>query len=376
MKPNSMNYKFLIVEDDEMTSEMMINLLESIGSNQVFAASNGREGCEQALEHQPDLILMDWEMPEMNGISAVQLLQQSEVTKDIPVIMFTDFSTSEHLEKGLSAGAVDYIKKTFDKVEVIARIKSALRLHDSLMEVKRQKIEVEKQKKKADELLLNIMPLSVVQELKLKGNITPKYYKRASVVFMDFLGFTRYSEEISPKELIGKLDSYFSKFDDIIEKYNLEKIKTIGDAYMCVDGIPNENNKNPINAVLAALEIQRYVNHEVENNGIGWKLRIGIHTGEVIAGVIGIKKFAYDIWGETVNTASRMESSGEQMKVNISSITYEYIKEYFDCYYRGKQDVKNHEPLEMFFVEKIKPEFSVNGDGITPTQELLKVKFD
>lgn len=185
-------------------------------------------------------------------------------------------------------------------------------------------------------------------------------FEMATVLFSDIEGFTKIAEQMNPEKLIDELDQFFFHFDSVCEKYDIEKIKTIGDAYMAAGGIPKQSNTNPIEVVLAALEMQNYMK-QLKNYKIDiWDLRIGIHSGPVIGGTIGHKKRSYDIWGDTVNTASRMESSGEPGKVNISSITYSLIKDYFICEYRGKLPVKYKGNIEMYFVKGLRPELSVN----------------
>lgn len=211
------------------------------------------------------------------------------------------------------------------------------------------------EKDRSDQLLLNILPEETAEELKNKGSATPKYYKKVSVLFTDFKGFTKIAEKLTPAELVEELNNCFIEFDRIIDKYNLEKIKTIGDAYMCAGGIPAANETNPVDIVHAGLEIKEYMENlkkEREDSGRDyWELRIGIHTGPVIAGVVGKNKFAYDIWGDAVNTASRMESSGIPGKVNISGDTYELIKNNFVCTHRGKIQAKNKGEIDMYIVE-------------------------
>ncbi len=231
------------------------------------------------------------------------------------------------------------------------------------------------ERKKADDLLGNILPEKAIQELKEKGVVTPVYFSSASILFTDFKGFTSIAEKMSPTELIRELDICFSQFDSIIRRNNLEKLKTIGDSYMCAGGIPTENKSHAVDCVLAALEIQRLMKEiKLLKSELGidyWELRLGIHSGPVIAGVIGENKFAYDIWGDTVNTASRMESSGNTGEVNISESTFELIKDFFDCEFRGEVNAKNKGNIRMYFVKKIKPEFSVNQQGIVPNKTLL-----
>jgi class 3 adenylate cyclase len=230
----------------------------------------------------------------------------------------------------------------------------------------------ETERDKSDELLLNILPLAVAQELKATGKAQARNYELATVMFTDFKGFTTIAETMTPTELIAELDACFVRFDEIISKYSIEKIKTIGDAYMCVGGIPEVNLHNPIVTVLAGLEIQRFMEQKrAERLAQGqdyWQVRLGINSGELVAGVIGKKKFAYDVWGDTVNTASRMESSGEPSKVNISGKTYELVKEFFVCEYRGRINAKNKGDVDMYFVTSLKPEYALNENGIEPNE--------
>lgn len=239
-------------------------------------------------------------------------------------------------------------------------------LEEQYQDIAQQKEEIEtnrdtiiEEQRKSDELLLNILPFSIAKQLKDTGEAIPQYYKKASVLFTDFKGFTRMASQLSPTEIIEELNYCFLGFDEIIEKYGLEKIKTIGDSYMCAGGLPIANDTNPIDTIYAALEIKAFMDKwqitRKEQNKETWHLRIGIHTGELVAGVVGKKKFAYDIWGDAVNIASRMESNGEADKINISSTTYQLIKDNFLCEFRGDLPVKNVGNVGMYFVNGIKP---------------------
>lgn len=225
--------------------------------------------------------------------------------------------------------------------------------------------ELKDEKERTESLLANVLPKGTADEIMSKGKATKRKYNFATVLFSDIQGFTRIAEEVNPEVLIDELDKFFFYFDSVVEKFNIEKIKTIGDAYMCAGGIPKSNRTNPIEVILAAMEMQEFMENlkkEQEEKGqIFWDIRIGLHTGNVIAGVVGSKKLSYDIWGDTVNIASRMESSGEAGKVNISGTTYEYAKEFFICEYRGKMPVKYKGELDMYFVNGIRPELRVEG---------------
>ena len=223
--------------------------------------------------------------------------------------------------------------------------------------IQRTKQIIEKERDHSDTLLLNILPEETAKELKQNGKVKAKRFESVTVLFSDFEGFTKYSEHLSPEALVETIDYYFSKFDEIIEKYNLEKIKTIGDAYMCAGGLPFPSNDHAERMVLAAFEIAEFVDSiqkAVEKRNLNFNVRIGINTGPVVAGVVGSKKFAYDIWGDTVNIASRMESNSATGKINISENTYQLIKNDFECEYRGEIDAKNRGMMKMYFVNGIK----------------------
>lgn len=202
-----------------------------------------------------------------------------------------------------------------------------------------------------------------------------KKFKKATVLFADIQGFTRIVEHMNPELLIDELDKFFFHFDAVVEKYGIEKIKTIGDAYMCAGGLPDKNRTNPIEVVLAAIEMQNYMTQmreqRAENQYGFWELRIGIHTGPVISGVIGQKKLSFDIWGDTVNIASRMESSGVASEINITGVTHQLIKEFFLCDYRGKMPIKYKGETDMYFVKKIKPGLSIDAGGTIPNERFF-----
>ena len=228
--------------------------------------------------------------------------------------------------------------------------------------IERQNKIVKQQKDQSDELLLNVLPSYVVHELKEQGQVSIKTYENTSVMFIDIVGFSKIAERINPKFLVTKLNNLFSEFDVIIEKYDLEKIKTIGDAYLAVGGLGVDLKTNPIKCVLAALEIQNVMQKSsdtlpIEINDENWTVRIGIHTGEVITGVIGTKRIAYDIFGNTVNIAERIEANCEPGKVNISEDTYNFIDMFFNCTDRGEIATKNTGDINMFFVNSLKLSF-------------------
>jgi len=213
---------------------------------------------------------------------------------------------------------------------------------------------ISSEKERSDNLLLNILPEETAQELKDRGKVQAKRFESVTILFTDFEGFTRYAEHLPPEDVVTTIDFYFSKFDEIIEKYELEKIKTVGDAYMCAGGLPIPSNDHAYKVVQAAIEIMSFVK-EVKSKSEGsftqFDIRIGINTGPVVAGVVGSKKFAYDIWGDSVNIASRMESCSQPGRINISENTFMLVKDKINCKFRGNIDVKNRGNLKMYFID-------------------------
>ena len=226
-------------------------------------------------------------------------------------------------------------------------------LRNYLAKVKVNRI-LDKQNEEIEGLLNNILPEKVAKELQKNGSATPRYYNNTSVLFTDFKGFSTIAKDLDPSVLVNELSSFFVAFDSITSQFNLEKIKTIGDAYMCAGGIPTPNDSHALDAVRAGLEMQKFMTTQnakrVAEGKTPWELRIGVHTGPVVAGVVGKKKYAYDIWGSTVNIASRMESNGQAGRVNVSASTFELVKESYNCEHRGKISAKNVGEIDMYYI--------------------------
>ncbi len=381
-------YKILTLSDNKKLISLISNSFKKqTQTYSVLESCLGEEAFDIIDDERPDIILIDIDI--IGSYSFLDELKSFEDTRGIPTIAM--LSKTEEIEKAINNGAVDFLIKPFDKIELTVRIKSILSLFKLIkniagqaekLEIQSQNLEQQKQRlevemKKTDNLLKNILPYEIAEQLKNKGYVDAKKYRRVSILFTDFKDFTKISSALAPENIIKELGVYFGKFDEITGEHFIEKIKTIGDAYMCVGGLPLRNKSNPIDTVLAGLEIQKFMkkyndSRSKENHTV-WKLRLGIHTGKVIAGVIGSKKFAYDIWGDAVNTASRMESSGETGKVNISETTYKYIKNYFDCTYRGKIKAKNKGEIDMYFVNGLKKKYHKEGDPVTPNAKFREI---
>ncbi len=290
--------------------------------------------------------LIDRQEAELNLTSSTIQLQEAELKlKSSQQRTYTILGLAGLLIGGIASWLMIMVRKSNKKLE------------------KKNK-EIEEEKERSEELLLNILPKDIASELKENAKVQTRKFDACTVCFTDFINFSRISQLLSPEDLIAALDECFKAFDEIISKHNVEKIKTIGDSYMCAAGVPITNKSHATDAVRAAIEMVAFLeqwNHNREAKGlIRFDARIGIHTGPIIAGVVGIKKFAYDIWGDTVNVAARMESKSEAQRINISQSTYELIKEEFSCHSRGSLDVKNMKDLEMYYVDTLIQDLTLN----------------
>ena len=273
---------------------------------------------------------------------------------------------------------------TFEQTEALHRLTRQVMTQ---LELRRQLIEVDQavkeldqahadlvaEKARTEELLANILPVSIAEELKKSGKVQPKYEPSATILFADFKGFTLLAERMEPVALIGLLDQYFTAYDEIVTRHGLEKLKTIGDAYMAVAGVPTGNRQHAIDTCLAALEIQAVtVRMKAQREKMrlpALELRVGIHTGPVMSGVVGRRKFTFDIWGDAVNTAALMEANGAPGRINVSETTAGNVKTLFELEPRGAIETKHNRRLDMFFLNRLKPEYSRDADGRMPNEK-------
>ncbi|MFT3934000.1 MAG: adenylate/guanylate cyclase domain-containing protein [Chitinophagaceae bacterium] len=250
------------------------------------------------------------------------------------------YSSVEDLSIQLNAANTDLEKKVEERTH----------------ELKESNGQLFSEKKKAEDLLLNILPVEIAEELKEKGYAKARRYPSITVMFTDFMNFTHAAEELTPEQLVAEIDYCYRAYDEIIQRYGLEKIKTMGDSYICAGGLPSMNFTHPEDVVRASLDIrdfmEQYAAEKKAKGETAFAVRIGVHTGPAVAGIVGVKKFAYDIWGDSVNLAARMESSGQPGKVNISNSTYQLVKDKFACTYRGKIEAKNKGEVDMYFIER------------------------
>ena len=391
MKPTfreNVKHPILIIEKAIELFHFALDAFSEENSYEFFSASTYDEALDASEEYRFKLVLVGSDLGNKESIKMISDLKGQETLHDIPFVLVANASL---YDKAFEAGAIDFIRTPIEKMEMVIRIKSTLsifKLLDGMKEqadqlenqqqtLRHKNMEIEEEKKKTDELLSNILPREVAEQLKNKGVVEPKRFRRVTVMFADFVGFTKLSEMLSFQEIVHELGVCFQKFDEIIDKHFIEKIKTIGDAYMCAGGLPIRNKSNPIDMILASLKIYEFINRYNEQKKAKgeplWEIRLGMHTGEVIAGVIGTKKFAYDIWGDTVNTASRMQSSSDPGRINVSGATYNYLKDYFDCEYRGKVEAKNKGQIDMYYVNGLKEAYRLNGSLVYPNAAFLEI---
>ena len=352
----------LIVDDNEDNREILARRLARDGHNTVLA-TNGREALALVHDNSFDLILLDVLMPEMDGVSVLKELKANPEWREIPVIMISAVDEIHTVVHCIEIGADDYLPKPFNAVLLRARVEALLerkRLRDEekrkAEDLKAAFAEISRQTELNETLLLNLLPGQVAAELRENGRVEPMYFQDATIVFSDFAGFTLATEQLSAEELVQTLHEYFSAFDEIIGCYGLEKLKTIGDSYMFAGGIPEPTSSHPVDAVMAAhAMIHRVAELAARPGHVDWKIRLGVHTGPVIAGVVGTRKFAFDVWGETVNFGSRMESSGAPGRINVSSTTYARVKDFFVCEPRGRVKTKEGREVDMYFVGGLAP---------------------
>ncbi|CAN7626887.1 GAF domain-containing protein [Bradyrhizobium sp. LjRoot220] len=276
---------------------------------------------------------------------------------------------------------------SFEQQEALRRLARQTMVHlelrrqllvrnEMLRELERARDQAIAEKAQSDKLLLNILPSSIADELKANDRVQPRFFDSATVILIDFTGFTRLVETMEPASVIDQLDQHFTVFDDIMANHRLEKLKTIGDAYLAVGGVPEPNRSHAIDAALAALQAIDHlarINRQREKLHLpAWQVRIGINTGPVIAGVVGKHKFTYDIWGNTVNITQRVEAAGVPGRISIAESTWQHIKTRFETDARGAVEVKHQGLVNMYYLNRIRPEFSVDPAGIMPNDRFWK----
>jgi class 3 adenylate cyclase len=334
--PSFSSFCILVVDDSRTLRRILIRELNSLGFQNILEAADGLEAIETVKSKSIDLMLLDMEMPELDGLGVLEALKSDEVYKSLPIIVISGAEQFDKTIKCIEIGAEDYLPKPFDPILLRARIFSSLekkRLRDleqkNMEMLNREKELLEVEQLKTEKLMLNILPRPIADRLKRGEKNISGSYPDVTILFSDLVGFTKMSSQTSATDLVKLLNDLFTRFDKRADALGVEKIKTIGDAYMAVAGLPIPR---PDHAQLCAeLALGMFDDLKAFNQEYGKELdmRIGLNSGPVVAGVIGYTKFSYDLWGNTVNTASRMESTSKPGRVQVSPATYEAIKNDF-----------------------------------------------
>jgi class 3 adenylate cyclase len=343
--------RILAVDDDNLNREILVRRLEKLGY-EVAEAANGREALQKVQNGSFDLVLLDILMPDLDGFQTLEFLKADQRLKHIPVIMLTALDDVDSTVRCIEAGAEDYVPKPFNPVVLRARISAHLekkRLRDQEQAVLAQ-LQIERTK--SERLLLNVLPKAIAERLKAGQRTIVDSFIDSTVVFADIVGFTRISARQSPQRTVQLLNDIFSSFDRIAEHLELEKIKTIGDAYMLVGGLPVARPDHAEACAAAALEMLEAVRAFNRRHQLDWAIRIGMNSGPVVAGIIGTRKFSYDLWGDTVNIASRMESHGQPGQVQVSEVTKKLLEKKYDFQPMGVIEIKNSAPMPTYLLKR------------------------
>ena len=362
MKPDEVSASLkdaaiLVADDSRLMRIVLKKALQELGFTNISEALDGRDAIRKLSESPYELMLLDMEMPEMNGVEVLAAKNTDPKLKEVPAIVI---SASEHVDlavKCIEAGAEDYLVKPPNNTLLRARVttsleKKRLRDMDRLLfaRLQEEKELVEIEKEKSERLLLNILPGTIAGRLKAGEKTIANGHPIVSVMFADLCGFTALSRKTTPENLVRMLNEIFTAFDNIVESHRVEKIKTIGDCYMMVGGLPNHRDDHAHVVADAAIEMVEALKTINEKNGTELAMRIGIHSGPVVAGVIGKIKFTYDLWGDTVNVASRMESSGIPGRIHLSEQTRATLDSHFILEERGMVECKGLGQVKTFFL--------------------------
>ena len=347
----------LLVDDQAMIGEAVRRML--VGEDDIFLhyCQDPAEAIRKAMEVYPTVILLDLVMPEIEGLTLLRFFKANGSTRLIPVVVLSTKEEPKTKAEAFALGANDYLVKLPDRIELVARIRhhssgyiNLLQRNEAYRALERSLEQLRIEQEKSERLLLNILPKAIADRLKQGQNTIADSFPEATILFADLVGFTRLSSQITPAELVRILNEIFSAFDRLVEKHGLEKIKTIGDSYMVGAGLPTPRPDHAEAVAEMALDIVDEMSRFNKINGSPLSMRIGINTGPVVAGVIGTKKFTYDLWGDTVNIASRMESSGVSSCIQVTEATYQKLKDKYVLIRRGSIAVKGKGEMTTYLL--------------------------
>lgn len=348
----------LVVEDSDTLRSLMVLMLHALGYGNVSEARDGQEALDLMAQREFDLVVLDIEMPRLNGFGVLEALRNTSFHSRIPVIVTSGIDALEAVVRCIELGAEDFLPKPTSSVLLRARVASSLerkRLRDlehlRLLELQQEKQRLKTEQEKSERLLLGILPKAIAARLKLGERNIAERYACVTILFADLVGFTSLANQVAPEELVDLLNDLFSRFDQLTDSHNLEKIKTIGDCYMVVGGLPRTRPDHAEAVASMGLEMLDVVKDINQERDLRLSLRIGLNSGPVVAGVIGSKKFSYDLWGEAVNLADRMESSGLPNRIQVATTTYELLRGRFLFTDRGYVTCKGLGEIRTYFLD-------------------------
>jgi len=343
--------RLLAVDDDELNRDMLVRRLEKNGY-QVEEAASGQAALTKLTDGNYDLVLLDILMPGLDGFQTLELIKADPRLRHIPVIMLTALDDVESTVRCIEAGAEDFVPKPFNPTILRARLTASLERKKLRDQEQAHLTQLQNERAKSERLLLNVLPKAIAERLKAGQRTIVDSFIDSTVLFADIVDFTRISAKQSPQRTVQLLNEIFSSFDRIAERLELEKIKTIGDAYMLVSGVPVLRADHAEVCAQAAFAMLEAVLQFNQQHQLDWSIRIGMNSGPVVAGIIGTKKFSYDLWGDTVNIASRMESHGQPGQIQISAVTRKLLSAQFVCDPVGVLEIKNSAPITTYLLRR------------------------
>ena len=351
-KKSKISGKILAVDDNINNTSLLKKRMEKKG-HEVITANDGKEALVELLKSNNDIdvVLLDIIMPKMNGFEVLKYIRNDKRLFDLPVIMISSMDDTDSIFRCIEFGADDYVKKPFDNAILEARINTSIERRQLREKEKKLLIELQEERKKSENLLLNILPRKIADRLKTGEVTIADKHENVTILFADLVSFTPQAKDLSAQKLVGILNSIFKRFDVSADLYDIEKIKTIGDSYFAVGGLktnPKDGAKKVIQFAREMILIIKEINNFVEEMNL--EIRVGVHTGDVVAGVIGKNKFAYDLWGSTVNMANRLETTSENGKIHISEETKHLLGEYFSYIPRKRVDIKGIGIIDTYFI--------------------------
>jgi class 3 adenylate cyclase len=356
--PAVARHRVLLIDDQRLIGETVRKMLADQADMAYEFCHDPSATTALTLRFRPTVILQDLVMPNVDGLDMVRAFRAAPNTAAVPIIVLSAKEEAVVKAQLFEAGANDYLVKLPDRIELVARIRIHSEAYERLIErnaayaaLEKSLADLEAEKEKSERLLLNILPAEIAERLKNGGGTIADHFDSVSVLFADLAGFTEFSQRAEAGGLVAMLDEVFSAFDALALEHGVEKIKTIGDAYMAVAGLPVRRPDHARAAALMALGMQERMADLAAQRGLGLRLRIGIHSGSVVAGVIGRHKFSYDLWGDTVNTASRMESHGEVGRVHVAQPTRDLLADSFRFTERGEVTVKGMGTMRTYFLD-------------------------